>query len=323
MDIIRIDGEPVSLRVNGQQFECEEETGCTIIPKASLRGFRLSDIPDDVSIKPVERIDGNTIHLTNDVALSGFTGASAAAAVAVENMFRRKFWDGETGLSPYVTALRQAVGEHDGASETGFEDDGDYIFVHYEVTIGEDLEIQDAIRFVDETIEHIERRADQLVGRRKDGLLGIFDRGSFDVDLQHALAGKQAVALIMADIDHFKRVNDTFGHPVGDEVLRAVSKIVESKCDGRNCVAYRYGGEELAILVIGDDAARPVDLAESIRVDVEQLRIARHPDVKLTISLGISQALGNEGANTKLVERADAALYRAKQEGRNRVRQNE
>jgi diguanylate cyclase (GGDEF)-like protein len=321
MDVVRIDGEPVSLRLDGQEFECEEETGYTIVPTASLRGFRLSDIPTDISIKPVENIEGHTIHINNDVALSGFCDRSAIATV--ENMFRRKFWDGETGLSPYAAALRQAIAEHDGANETDFEDDGDYVFIHYEVTITEDLDIQDAIRFVDTSIEQIEKRADQLVSRRKDGLLGIFDRGSFDMDLQHVLAGKQAVALIMADIDHFKQVNDTFGHPVGDGVLRAVAKIVDSKCSGQSRVAYRYGGEELAAVLTGYDAATAIEFAESIRTDVEQLHLDGQPNVKLTLSLGVARATETGRNSAELVRRADTALYRAKQEGRNRVRQSE
>jgi hypothetical protein len=120
---------------------------------------------------------------------AGFRNKSATATV--QNMFRRKFWDGETSLSPYVAALRQAIAEYCRANEIDFEDDGDYIFVHYEITISEDLEIQDVIAFVDTALGRIEKRADQLVGRRKDGSLGIFDRGSFGVDVQHALVAHQ------------------------------------------------------------------------------------------------------------------------------------
>src|SRR5690348_7514495 len=102
-----------------------------MVPKEFLRGFRLSDIPDDISIKPVERIEGRSIELANDVALSSFHDGSATASV--EEMFRRKYWDGETGLSPYVAALRQAIAGHDGFTERHFEDDGDYVFLQYEV----------------------------------------------------------------------------------------------------------------------------------------------------------------------------------------------
>jgi hypothetical protein len=124
LELIRAQDEPVAVRLQGREFACEEETGQTLIPKEFLTGFRLSEIPDDISIKPVEKIEGSMIHVENDVALSRFSSGSASAAV--EEMFRRKFWDGDIGLSPYVAALRQAVDEIDEAVETNFEDDDDY-----------------------------------------------------------------------------------------------------------------------------------------------------------------------------------------------------
>jgi diguanylate cyclase (GGDEF)-like protein len=124
----------------------------------------------------------------------------------------------------------------------------------------------------------------------------------------------------MADIDDFKPVNDTFGHVVGDDVLRSVAKILTSKCNGRNRLEYRYGGEELAAILTGDEASRATEVAESIRADVERLRLDAQPDLKLTISLDIAAApdVGRNAA--ELVKLADAALYRGKEEGRNCVR---
>src|SRR5713101_7328488 len=203
LEVQRIDDQPVSLQIGQQEFEVEEETGYVIVPKEFLTGFRLSDIPADIIIKPVDKIEGHTIHITNDVAFSQFSGGSASAAV--EEMFRRKFWDGDTGLSPYIAALRQATNETDEAAETDFDDDGDYIFLHYDILIEKDLEIQEATQLVDAAIQRIRQRADQLVTRKRDGLLGIFDRGSFESDLTHALTGRLSVALVMVDIDHFKR----------------------------------------------------------------------------------------------------------------------
>ena len=78
--------------------------------KRFLVGFHLSQIPDGIVIKPVDAIEGNVIHLTHDVAISRFGEGSASANV--EEMFRRKFWDGDIGLTPYVSALRQAVAEY-------------------------------------------------------------------------------------------------------------------------------------------------------------------------------------------------------------------
>jgi diguanylate cyclase (GGDEF)-like protein len=317
LEVVRVEGEPVSVRLNGREFACEEETGETIIPKNLLVEIRLSAIPDDITVKPVESIEGSVIHVQNNIGLSRFTDGSATALV--EEWFRRKFWDGEVGLSTYVAALRQAIAEREEASETGFQDDDDYIFLHYEVTLTQDLEIQAAIELVEGVIGEIQKRADQLVARRRDGLLGIFDRGSFDADLSHALSNaKQRVALAMADIDHFKQVNDTYGHRAGDAVLRAVAQVLSNSCP-RNAIPYRYGGEELAVIITGADAQSAAQFAESVRADVEKLSF-ENPALKVTVSLGVADAPSDGNRPEELVKKVDARLYRAKHEGRNCVR---
>lgn len=319
IDLILDGNEPVAIRVNGQEFVCEEETHQATIPKKSLGGIRLSEIPDQITIKPVESIKDHVIEIEHDIELSGFRDGAASAVV--EEMFRRKFWDEDIGLSPYVAALRDAIAEDDVTSEVDFEDGGDYVFLHFEVTIEEDLEIQSATTFVGAAIERVRGRADQLAHRKRDGLLGIFDRGSFEADLGYALAQKQRVALIMVDIDHFKRVNDTFGHPSGDEVLRRVAKVLSAKSDGKHRVEYRFGGEELSMIVTGGDVERVLELAEEVRLDAEHLRFDL-ADLVVTISLGVAEA-DEDRESGSLMKRADAALYRAKQEGRNRVKRSE
>ena len=318
IELIKVGDEPVAVRVNGHEFACEEETHNVVIPKRFLTRLRLSDIPDEITIKPVRSIEGNVIHVENDIEVSTFH--DGIASLRVEETFRRKFWDGDVGLSPYVVTLREAIVQNESASEIDFDDDDDYVFVRYEITVTEDLEISDAIEFVDAEIERIHERADQLAHRRRDGLLGIFDRGSFNVDLRHALGRRGPVALVMVDIDHFKRVNDKFGHPTGDAVLRTVAKVLSSKCDGHSRVEYRYGGEELALVVMGNDATNAPELAEVIRADVEDLRF-EVGDLKVTVSLGVAEA-GEDRDDVSLVRRADAALYRAKKEGRNCVRRD-
>ncbi len=304
----------MSVQFGADEFACEDESGYVTVPKEFVTGFRLSDIPEDITIKPVEKIEGHTIHVKNDIAISRFE--NGVASTDVEEMFRRKFWDGETGLTPYVLALRQSI-EEEQCSETDFQDDGDYIFLHYEVAIAEDLEIREAVELVDATIERIHRRAVQLAGRRKDGLLGILDRGSFDADLEYVLNGTQNAALLMADIDHFKQVNDRFGHLVGDQVLAEVARVINSRCDGKGRIAYRYGGEEIAVVLRADCATTAVDFAESIRVEVEGLHFDSNPQLQITISLGVAERVGSDPS--ELIRKSDAALYSAKEAGRNRV----
>lgn len=102
------DDEPVAIRINGHEFACGEETYQTTIPKEYLIGIRSSEIPDDITIKPVESI--KTTSSKSIMTLSCPVSEGEASAI-VEEMFRRKFWDGNVGLTPYVTALREAIDE--------------------------------------------------------------------------------------------------------------------------------------------------------------------------------------------------------------------
>jgi diguanylate cyclase (GGDEF)-like protein len=309
------EGEPLSVRLHGKEFTCEDETGETTVPKDLLVGIKLSEIPDDIIFKPVESIEGNVIHIQNNIGLSTFSHGSATALV--EEFFRRKYWDGDIGLSPYIAALRKSIAEREEVSETDFQDDDDYIFLHYQIQLTEDMEIQDAIKIVEGIIGDIETRADELAHRRRDGLTGLFDRGSFDADLEHALTNPNQVAsLVLVDIDHFKVVNDTYGHQAGDAVLRAVAQVLTDR-SAQNASPYRYGGEELAAIVSGGNADASL-FAESVRTDIQNL-VFEQPARKITVSLGVASAPNDGRSSEELVQKADTRLYRAKHEGRNRV----
>ena len=301
--------EVVAVRLAGREFPYEAETGESIIPKKLFTGFRLSQIPEDLIIKPED---------TLDIGLSTFADGSASAFVEV--IQRRKYWDGEVGLTPFMEAFRQAIRDQREAEESDFQDDGDYIFLHYEITISEDLEIADAIKSVDGIISAIEERAEQLVSRRLDPLLNVFDRGSLNADLEYALRhSKAGVGLVLADIDHFKKVNDKHGHQQGDAVLRAVARVLSTRSAQNGATAYRYGGEELAVILTGTDDGRMMDFAESVRQEVEKLSF-ENVQLRVTISLGIALTPRERSNPGELLKKADAALYNAKHDGRNRVR---
>ncbi len=156
---------------------------------------------------------------------------------------------------------------------------------------------------------------------RIDGLTGLHNRALFDERIEsevaHARRYGTALSCIMLDIDHFKKVNDSFGHIVGDEVLRHVASAMSRRCR-REDIVCRYGGEEFAILTPNVGLAGAITLAEDIRQLIAALQIRNAGQVlAVTCSFGVSEYSAE--VITPLPDRADEALYFAKKNGRNRV----
>ena len=130
---------------------------------------------------------------------------------------------------------------------------------------------------------------------------------------------KKPLALLFIDIDHFKYINDTYGHPAGDEVLRELGRLL-SQCIQSGDHAFRNGGEEFSILMRNAEEAQAFELAESIRRKVEQhpFYLPNGSDQYITISIGIAVSSGDSRL-TDIVHDADTALYQAKNSGRNQV----
>ena len=123
----------------------------------------------------------------------------------------------------------------------------------------------------------------------------------------------------MIDIDDFKHINDTYGHAAGDRALQAMTKRIHSMLRTSDYFA-RMGGEEFAILLPNTSADAGIGTAERIRKEVEALEIPlEYGSVKMTISAGVTQLAASLDAWESMMRRADAAMYAAKQHGRNRV----
>jgi diguanylate cyclase (GGDEF)-like protein/PAS domain S-box-containing protein len=163
-----------------------------------------------------------------------------------------------------------------------------------------------------------------------DELTGLFNRRGFfqlgEREFERTLRFNRPLAVLMFDIDHFKRVNDTHGHPVGDQVLRAWADCVCQNTRGID-VAGRYGGEEFVILLPETPLPEAVQIAERLRQSIADLPVpicpanGDFPPVKIyiTVSIGVAVALPGIRNLADLLERADHAMYRAKDFGRNRV----
>nr|WP_232337726.1 GGDEF domain-containing protein [Deinococcus arboris] len=147
----------------------------------------------------------------------------------------------------------------------------------------------------------------------QDALCGLPNRRQFELDLPLTEPGD---ALLLIDLDHFKRVNDEFGHPVGDEVLAAVGRVLADTLRGRDR-AYRYGGEEFAVILRRVPGDQLPQIAGRLRAAVSALQFAP-PLGGVTVSVG--GASFGPWSSTRTLWQADEALYHVKQSGRNGVR---
>jgi diguanylate cyclase (GGDEF)-like protein len=155
-----------------------------------------------------------------------------------------------------------------------------------------------------------------------DGLTGLLNHRTFQTRMDECLAaatryGKR-LSLIIADIDHFKAVNDTYGHPIGDLVLKGVAQVLQAEARTTDLVA-RYGGEEFSILMPETDADGAAVIAERIREKVQgRVFDTENGPLTVTLSLGIATYPDDGQVKAALIDLADASLYHAKRQGRNR-----
>lgn len=156
----------------------------------------------------------------------------------------------------------------------------------------------------------------------QDPLTGCLNRRAFfehfTVSMQFAIESSLPLSCVMVDNDHFKSVNDTYGHHVGDQVLQLVGGML-NRLDAGSFRVCRYGGEEFCVLLPGYPLWRAVEIAEQIRVSLMAIRLEEPSELRLTASLGVSEiSLGAKNPQ-ELINQADKCLYIAKQQGRNRV----
>ncbi len=191
---------------------------------------------------------------------------------------------------------------------------------------------QNVLRVVEICMRRLERSQKEITDLKEqlsvvkqeaceDGLTELLNRRSFDADIRSYVDGDVPFSIIMGDIDHFKILNDTYGHQVGDLALKAVAKAFSASCRD-NASVYRFGGEEIVMLLPGTPVRTARQIAETIRRRVEKLNImGKDTGVKVsnvTISLGVSATDGGLTVDA-IVKDVDTMLYEAKRLGRNRV----
>jgi diguanylate cyclase (GGDEF)-like protein len=154
-----------------------------------------------------------------------------------------------------------------------------------------------------------------------DKLTGLYNRQYFDkiagLELDKARSGRKHLSVLFIDIDHFKQINDKYGHKTGDDILKAIAWLIQESCRKTDIVA-RYGGEEIVVILpntVTQDAAR---IGEEIR-EIIAKQTERKLHIGVTVSIGVA-AFPDDGASLSVIlEEADKALYEAKGKGRNRV----
>jgi diguanylate cyclase (GGDEF)-like protein len=179
-----------------------------------------------------------------------------------------------------------------------------------------------------DALDICERQIEQRIRETsiRDSLTGLYNRGVFDERLAAEVAFAKrhgsALGVIMVDIDYFKQVNDTYGHAVGDAILRSVAQRLQNSVRAEDVTA-RYGGEELSIIARGVELDGMVGFAERIRSTVEAGAVMNNGHIiKVTASCGVASVSGSSArlaTPTSLLHAADLALYEAKRQGRNRV----
>lgn len=196
---------------------------------------------------------------------------------------------------------------------------------------------QQALRIQRKANEDLERRVDERTRELAeanaqlerlstlDPLTQLANRRRFEAhfleELARAKRHHSPLALLMIDVDHFKSINDRYGHPFGDECLRAVAEVLRAHSQRPGDLAARYGGEEFVMILDGTDLAGARHCAEAIRADIAALRLpCGDQEVRLSASLGLVASVpARDVSGETLLARADAALYAAKGNGRNRV----
>ena len=192
-------------------------------------------------------------------------------------------------------------------------------------SVRERLKVEVSLGLTRDELTHANAQLEQLA--RVDALTSLPNRRCFDevveVEFADACRSGQPLALVMLDVDYFKRYNDLYGHPEGDRCLQQVAQAIESAARRPRDFVARYGGEEMVMVLPDTDAAGAVVVAEAARQAVVNLFVPHltHPMGHVTVSAGAAVHVRDKKVQTPqdLLQQADLALYRAKELGRNQV----
>jgi diguanylate cyclase len=229
-----------------------------------------------------------------------------------------------SGFEKYLMKFSTRIEKAD--SESGFKSSLKDLIIEVKKIENSSMMLEDRLKSADEEVKVLQFKLKETEWfATTDALTGLLNRRSFEEKLLQYIAisnnDSQMLSLIMLDIDHFKRVNDTYGHLTGDDLLRVIAKTLKDYVRGKDIVC-RYGGEEFVILLSDTPMAGAVTVAEKIRTHFASMSWKQKSTGvsmgKVTLSCGVSQYRVNEPTES-FVQRADIALYQSKKMGRNQV----
>ena len=155
-----------------------------------------------------------------------------------------------------------------------------------------------------------------ILNSKLDGLTLLYNRRTFNNDVDRIKHFRLQYAVIMLDIDNFKHINDTYGHPEGDKVLQKMGQLINSVSKNNTDIrGYRYGGEEFTIITTKNSFSRTMEIAETLRHNMAATTWPFDPELTITISVGVAFSNITED----VVKKADENLYASKQRGKNKV----
>jgi len=339
LDEKRISGKPI-VEIENSVFGFDhQEMGYEILKRWGLPENIYSpiryhhgtaEVPEDFSV-PVD-----ILYVADEVSSVYHSGHATEKITHIKKILGSKFSINEARIDEYI----DSVAEKSIDILSSFEiDPGDMkpfsqLLQEANEELGKlNLSYEQLVIELKQAKEKAEKLAHDLKGANeklremvsRDGLTGLYNHRFFqeglDKELSEAIRYKRPFSLIMFDIDLFKKVNDTYGHPVGDIVLKNISGTVKGMI--RSCdIAARYGGEEFALILPETELQGALILAERLRKTIgEMCSQAGDKTVRTTISVGVTSYLPLKGARKKsdILDAADRALYRSKKSGRNRV----
>ncbi|MEO1014416.1 MAG: GGDEF domain-containing protein [Pseudomonadota bacterium] len=277
-------------------------------------------------------LDGPTIDALYDRFIGGDESseqiASLASAICAQVSQINDSMGGATeNYRAYSRSLADALGQFDGASEPA--DVKALVHALADATramASKNAELQQKLSDADEELSTMRENISRIQSEAlTDALTGVANRKHFDrfmaETLEASATGDAPNCLAIGDVDHFKSFNDTWGHQVGDMVLKLVAGVLSANVKGRDLVA-RYGGEEFALILPDTSLSDSIGLVDRLRTEIAKRRLTKRNTNEtighVTISFGVAQLRPGEDA-ASAIERADRALYRAKETGRNKV----